>query len=192
LGPARDRVRHDGRVRRTVPLVALWLAAGAAATTVAWWGVSTVSEQLAGSNSHPAPLSAEDIREELAAAPTATSTTVVPAPATSTSTSSTLPTTATTTVTSPPPVTTVPATTTVPTAPQPVTRSYDLVGGSATLRFSPTGVTVVVATPAPGFTVDVTGSHSSGVRVEFEGDDHRSRVEGWWDDGPRDEVREEG
>ena len=65
------------------------------------------------------------------------------------------------------------------------TRSYDLVGGTATLRFSPSGVTVVVATPGAGFTVDIGESHGGGARVEFESDDHRSRLDGWWDGGPR-------
>jgi len=178
-------------VRRTATFVALWFLAGAAATTVAWLGVSTVSEQLAGSGSHPAPLSAEEIRDELAAAPATTTTAVGPAP---TTTSTTPPVSGTTTVPTSVPATTVPVapTTTVPAAgAQPVTRSYDLVGGSATLRFTAAGVTVVVATPAPGFTVDVGESHDGGVRVEFEGDDHRSRLDGWWDGGPQDEVREE-
>jgi hypothetical protein len=29
------------------------------------------------------------------------------------------------------------------------------------------------------------------VRVEFENDSHRSRIEGWWDGGPQDRVREQ-
>ena len=62
MGRAGWRPGHDGAVRRTATFVALWFLAGAAATTVAWLGVSTVSEQLAGSGSHPAPLSAEEIR----------------------------------------------------------------------------------------------------------------------------------
>ena len=153
--------------------------------------MSTVSEQLTGSRSHPAPLSAEEIRDELAAAPAPTTTA---APPVATSTTTTPQVGSGTTVTTIPPGTTVPVapTTTVPVAaPAPVTRSYDLVGGNATLRFSAAGVTVVVATPAPGFTVDVGESHDGGVRVEFEGEDHRSRLDGWWDGGPQDEVREE-
>ena len=182
MGRAGAGVRHDDMVRRTATLVALWFAAGVAATAVAWWGVSTVSEQLAGSGAHPAPLTAEDIREELAAAST---TTTPAAPATTTTTS----------VPTQPPVTTTTApvapATTVPAGAQPVTRSYDLVGGSATVRFSPSGVTVVVATPAPGFTVDVESAHDGGVRVEFEGEDHESRLDAWWDGGPQDEVSED-
>ena len=48
-----------------------------------------------------------------------------------------------------------------------------------------------MATPKPGFTVDIGDSHDGGVRVEFENDDHRSRLDGWWDGGPQDEVRED-
>jgi hypothetical protein len=65
------------------------------------------------------------------------------------------------------------------------------VGGTASLRFSATGVTVLSASPAPGFTVDIGDSHSGGKRVEFERDGHRSRLDAWWDGGPQDEVRED-
>lgn len=120
---------------------------------------------------------------------------MIPAPTTSTMTTPTTTTTArpggssaTTSTTQPvsPPPTTAP-----PAAAQPVTRSYDLEGGTTTLQLTPTGVTVVVATPAPGFTVEISDSHSGGKRVEFESDDHRSRVDAWWDGGPQDEVRED-
>jgi hypothetical protein len=178
-------------MRRTIGLVALWFAAGAAAATVAWLGVSTVSDQLAGSGSHPDPLSAEEISAELAAEATSTSTTgtTLAGGAETTSTTSTLPAGAstTTTVAAPPP----PPPSEAPSA-APVTRSYDLVGGRTTLRFSPTGVTVVVATPAAGFTAEIESSHDGGVRVEFESESHRSRVDAWWAGGPQDEVREEG
>ena len=66
-----------------------------------------------------------------------------------------------------------------------------MVGGTATLRFSAAGVTVLTATPKPGFSVDTSSTHGNGVRVEFESDDHRSRVDAWWDGGPQDEVRED-
>lgn len=71
-------------------------------------------------------------------------------------------------------------------------RSYALVGGTATLRFEPGRVSVVAAEPAQGFTVKVEGNGTDEVRVEFENDEHRSRVDGWWEDGPRDQVDEDG
>jgi hypothetical protein len=58
------------------------------------------------------------------------------------------------------------------------------------VRFSPTGVTVLVATPKPGFTAEVEGE-GSGVKVEFESETHKSRLDAWWDGGPRAEVRED-
>ena len=175
-------------MRRTVGFVVLWFAAGAAATTVAWLGVATVSDQLAGSGSHPDPLTGDEIAAELAAGPSTTTTAL---PDATTSTTVVSPIDGTTTTTTTPTTVAPPATTVAPPPVQPIRRSYDLDGGTATLRFSRTGVTVDVATPAPGFTVEISESHDGGVRVEFESDDHRSRLDAWWDGGPRDEVREE-
>jgi hypothetical protein len=176
-------------VRRTLTFVALWLAAGAAATTVARLGVSSVGDELAGNASHPAPLSAEEITAEVAAGSTST-TSGAPSTEATTSTAPSDPG-ATTSATASTVTTTPTTTTTRPPAAVSTTRSYDLVGGNVTLRFSPSGVTVVVATPAPGFSVELGDSHGSGAKVEFEGEEHKSQVEGWWDDGPQDEVREE-
>ena len=164
--------------------VALWLLAGAAAATVAWLGVSSVSDELAGSSSHPDPMSAEEIRAQVAAAPSTTSSTptsTVAVPVTTTTTSGATPTTQQPGVTS----------TTIARSVAATTRSYDLIGGTVTLRYSPAGVSVVVATPAPGFSVELGDSHDTGKKVEFEGEGHKSQVEGWWDGGPQDEVREE-
>jgi hypothetical protein len=65
-------------------------------------------------------------------------------------------------------------------------------GGVVTLSFSPAGVDVVGATPNEGFTVDSEPEHGNGVKVEFESDAHRSRVDAWWDGGPQVERREDG
>jgi len=178
-------------MRRTLGFVLLWFLAGAAATTVAWLGVSTVSDQLAGSGSHPDPLSSDEIQSEVAAdeGPDVTTTTTAPVAPTSTTTAA--PVVRTTPTTAAPVVQPQTPTTAPPAAAEPITRSYDLEGGTATLRFSPSGVTVVVATPAPGFTVDIGESHDGGKRVEFESSDHRSRLDAWWDGGPQDEVRED-
>jgi hypothetical protein len=173
-------------VCRSAAFVVLWFVAGAVATTVAWLGVSTVSEQLAGSGSHPDPLSAEEIAAQRAQG---TSTTVPPdgPGATTTTEPTTGPgSTAVEATTS----TTGTTATTSPASPN-VLRSYELVGGDATLRFSASGVLVVVATPAPGFSVEIDDAHDGGARVEFEGEDHTSRLDAWWDGGPQDEVREE-
>jgi len=73
-----------------------------------------------------------------------------------------------------------------------VVRTYNLVGGSATLRFEPGKVTVVWANPNPGFRAEIDDRDGGGVRVRFDGDSHRSQVEAWWDGGPQDRVEESG
>jgi hypothetical protein len=73
-----------------------------------------------------------------------------------------------------------------------VVRTYNLVGGSATLRFEPGKVTVVWANPNPGFRADVDDRDGGGVRVRFDGESQRSQVEAWWDGGPQDRVEEDG
>lgn len=69
-------------------------------------------------------------------------------------------------------------------------RSYQVVGGSVTLRFSPAKVEVVSVSPNPGFRVEIEDEGYE-LRVDFESETHRSRVKGWWENGPRDEVKEE-
>jgi hypothetical protein len=192
-------------MRRAVTFGIAWLTAAVIAAVIAWQGVGVVDEQV--TDDRPAPLQAAEVAAALAAATTSTAPATEP-PAGHPGTSTTLPGGSTETVGSTP----LAAPTTATTAPNPApaavpptptttvpasapaaaeTRTYNLVGGSAALRFDDDGtVTVVWATPNAGFTVD-TGNEGSGVRVEFESDAHRSRVDGWWDDGPRDEVREE-
>lgn len=72
-------------------------------------------------------------------------------------------------------------------------RSYSVVGGSVTLRFSPGKVEVVSVQPNPGFTVDIEGDGTAEASVRLESETHESRVKGWWEagHGPRDEVRED-
>jgi hypothetical protein len=204
---------QDGGVRRTVPFIAAWFAAGVAAVLLASAGVAMVSRQVTGSR--PAPLSADEVREELAdeegnpptTAEGATTTTTTTSPTSPTSlTSPTSPsstpgtsgpgTTGGSPVSTVPPVTTTPpptdGTTTTTPPPTAINRTYDLVGGTTTLRFTSAGVTVLTAVPAAGFSVEIDDdTHGNGVRVEFESDDHRSRVDAWWEGGPRDEVRED-
>lgn len=193
-------------MRKTVPYVAAWFVAGVAAVAVASLGVSMVGRQVTGSR--PAPLSAEQVREELAStgdepgagdttttAPPGPTVTAGPATTSTTTGGGGSPTTAPTAGGASGPGSPDGVTTTTTAAPPPpaaaTTRTYKLVGGTATLRFSAERVTVVVATPKAGFSVDVSESHGDGARVEFEGEDHRSRVDAWWDGGPQDEVREE-
>lgn len=182
-------------MRRTVLYLAGWVAVGVTAVTLATVAVSMVGNQVTGDR--PPALSVDEVRAELAGGATAsesittrpssgspdftpgeTETSPTAKPSTSTPTSSST-------------VTTAPGSnTSTPSAP-PSIRSYTLEGGTATLRFAASGVTVQEATPRPGYSVEVEATHDTGVRVEFRSDDHRSRVTGWWENGPRDEVDED-
>lgn len=71
------------------------------------------------------------------------------------------------------------------------TRTYILKGGTASLRFSPTGVEVVIADPLAGYSLSVEPEHGNGLKVEFRKEDRRSRVEAWWENGPQERVHEE-
>jgi hypothetical protein len=168
-------------VRRPGLLIAAGVAAGVLAVALAMAAVSRVGNQVTGDR--PAPLSAEQVREELAVETSTSSpgTTSTVAPGeTTTSTTIAPPTTAAAPTTLAPPTTLSPS----------ETRTYPLRGGTATLRFSPAGVTVVVANPNPGYSVEVEPTHGNGVEVSFEGDGRRSKVEAWWDGGPREQVDE--
>lgn len=188
-------------MRRTLGLAALWLVAAAVAGLVAWQGVAVVGDQV--TDERPAPLAASEIEARLAEAsatstePPASSTTSTTTPPTTTSppasptTGPTGPSPSTTGAQPPPPTTAAPPPPPPSTAPPTETRTYNLVGGTATLRFSPAGVEVVFANPAPGFIAEVGHGDGNGIRVEFEADHHESRVDGWWDGGPVDRVRED-
>jgi hypothetical protein len=181
-------------VRKIIVYVAAWFAAGLGAVALASAGVAVVGNQVTGSR--PPPLSADEVRSELAAdaapttaAPDATTSTTVPGadvpPATNASPA-----------TSPAslPAASPPATASPPTTNPPVpseARTYVLTGGTTTLQFDPSGVKVLVASPNAGYSVEIDPTHDNGIRVEFRSDAHRSRVDGWWDDGPRDDVEEE-
>lgn len=188
MGAGQPVRRHHGLVRRAPLLVVGWLAAGAAAVAAASAGVAMVSDQV--TESRPAPLNATEVAQGLADQTQGTTSTTSPT-AGGTATTETTPSTS-------PPVTTANPSTPPTTAPPPPTttppatvRTYSLVGGTATLRFSSSGVTVVTASPNAGFDVEVEPEHGNGVKVEFEREGHKSRVSGWWEGGPRDEVREE-
>lgn len=185
-------------MRRSVLLVAAWLGAGAAAVVLATAGVSMVGNQVTGSR--PSPLSADEVRRELEASEPSSTATGSTDPSTTTTSLATPAgadaTTSTTvrsgTVTTRPgtsPTTAPPAATTTTAEPVEL-RTYSLVGGTATLRFAPSGVSLVDAVPAAGFSTEIEPTHTNGIRVEFENEGHRSRVEGWWDGGPRDATEE--
>jgi hypothetical protein len=188
-------------VRRLVTFAVAWLLAAVAATTAAWQGVALVTHEV--TDERPAALGASDIEAALddasdtsimttssATASATTSATGAGAGSGSTSTTAGTPGTSGTG-----PVTTTRPSgsgTTTTTALDAVaeTHTYTLIGGTTTLRFSPAGVSQVVSTPNPGFEVK-TEPEGGGLRVEFESDSHRSRIDAWWDDGPRVRPRED-
>jgi hypothetical protein len=183
-----------------------WALAAAAALAVAWQGVGVVTNQV--TEDRPAALSAAEVRDRLDETTTSTTSTTTTTAVTTTTTITAGGSAATTSPTSVPggspattsvptttattaPATATTATTTAPPGPSEETRTYNLVGGSVSLRFAPSGVTVVWANPNAGFDVSQEPEQLNGVKVEFRSETHRSRVDGWWDGGPQDRVREE-
>lgn len=188
-----------------------WALATAAAVAVAVQGVGFVGREV--TDRRPAALSVEDVRAALRdgepGGPTATSTT--------TSSSTTVvtggPAGPTTTVARPATGTRAPSgsgvasggsgstgsgtsggssgTGTPSPAPSSTTRTYTLVGGSASVRFEPGKVTVLWATPNSGYEVDVETYAPDRVEVRFRSQTHESELTAWWDGGPRDAIEEE-
>lgn len=190
--------------RRALGPVAAWVVAAVVAVAVASWGVALVGRSV--TDSRPAPLSASQVDERLAAAsasttvagaePTTTApvdagTLVPPASAGPSTTPAPPPSGAGPATTAAPPPVVAPATTAAP-PPAGETRTYQTTGGSATLRFEASGVTLVFANPAQGFEVETEPEHGNGLRVKFEGEGHESRIDAWWDGGPQDRVEESG
>jgi hypothetical protein len=139
--------------------------AAAVAAGVAWAGIGVVGDQV--TDDRPAPLSAAEVASRLdEPAPGTTE----PGPGSTTATSA--------------PSAGAPSTTIGG-----ETKTYDLTGGSVSVRFSPSGVTLLWAWPHDGFEVDTDADDR--VRVEFESDTHESRLEAWWQGGPRQEVEED-
>ena len=182
-------------MRPGVVLAAAWVLATAVAVAVAVQGVGFVGREV--TDQRPRALSVDQVREALRAGEAA-------APATSTTSSST------TTVPSPSPSLTPPTTARPPAgtpaaprassgagSPPPTvtsvatTRTYTLVGGSASIRFEPGKVTVQWATPNSGYEVDVETYAADRVEVRFRSEVHESELTAWWDGGPRDQVDEE-
>jgi hypothetical protein len=154
-------------MRRFVTFTVAWLLAAVAATTAAWQGVALVTDEV--TDNRPAALAASDVQERLDAGSTTTTagagspTTTAPPPSTTTTTSA------------------------VPSE----SHTYHLTGGTTTIRFSPTEVIATLTSPNPGFSLKKSEAEGTGWRVEFESDDHRSRIDARWDNGPVVAPRED-
>jgi hypothetical protein len=68
-------------------------------------------------------------------------------------------------------------------------RTYNLAGGSATVRFEGGRARLLWATPRPGFRLESSGD-SEEVDVRFRSEAHESRLRAYWDNGPQDETEE--
>lgn len=175
-----------------------WLAATAIAVGVAYAGVSAVAGRVVDPLPGAIGLPDTATPTDAATASTEPSPTVrtTPSPTTSPPGTSQSPSPAEEPATEPPlPTADPPDTTTSPAAPdvtpEAEVRSYALVGGRATLRYEPGRVTVVSATPAQGYAVDVEGDGTAEVTVDFDSEEHRSRLRGRWEDGPEERIEED-
>jgi hypothetical protein len=156
-----------GPVRRILTFGLVWLAAAVVATVVAWQGVGLIDDQVTGDR--PLTLTAAEVDAALADARTGTTTASPSDPST------------------PATETTGPGATASTLGPE-ESHTYRLTGGTTTLRFTPAGVTMVSATPEQGYQVRNGSGDGNGWRVEFEGAAGRSRIDAWWDGGPRTRI----
>jgi hypothetical protein len=195
-------------VRTRAAAVLLWLAATVAATLLVSAGVGAIRDTTRVDElvARPPATTADTVPatgEPSAATPSTTA--PLPLPPTTRPPSTAAPSVAPTTAPPGPPPTAAPPTaappTTAPpsTAPpttgpppvEPVTLTIPSEGGSATIRFAPDAVTVLAATPAAGYAAKVSPQGSTAVRVEFESEERRSRIDASWNGGPVSEVRED-
>ncbi|WP_414495711.1 hypothetical protein [Streptomyces sp. CRN 30] len=185
-------------MRRGLVHVLAWLLATGAAVTLSWWGVHTVMSGTAYDPPRALPITAGDARagasEELG------SSTATPAPSPSTGepgaerTSAPPP---SPSAPSPPPAT---ATAPAPAAPDPAptptptdsgrVEGYDTEGGRVVFSLDETYATLVSATPAAGWSMQVWKTETW-IRVEFAaGADRVSVFCTWHDSAPRVDIND--
>lgn len=174
---------HTAVMRSKSFLAVVWALATLVAVAIVWQSLGFVSTRTededaagGGATSVLTPVTGPSGGE-----PAGTST-----PTTPTTTGGSDPGTATTATTSPTASTTVGAG--VPA--DAVDQTFELVGGTAVVRYSSTGVTVLYAVPANGYQAEVE-PEGTGMKVEFRSESHRSRVDVWWNNGPQHSVDEE-
>ncbi|MFK4110706.1 hypothetical protein [Streptomyces sp. NPDC002176] len=165
-------------MRRGLVHVLAWLLATAAATTLSWWGVHTVMAGTAYDPPRAVPITAAEAAAHASTRP--------PAPPTPTPRRPTPTPRRTTPPPSPTPTRTTPAPT--PTPPPPTTpsgdvKAYDTGGGRAVFDLGPVSATLVSATPATGWSMQVFKTETW-IRVEFSRSTDRVTVFCDWHDGP--------
>jgi hypothetical protein len=201
-------------MRRTTGLLFGWLVVTAAAVALALAAVGLVTHSV--TENRPASLSASAVADALKASlkgttgPTTTTTTATTALTGSTTPTTAGPTTTTrpeprSTTTRPVPTAAVTRPATTPTTSKPTDehddtspppaparaedRTYNLVGGSAAVRFEGGRARLLWATPRPGFRLESSGDEDQ-VDILFLSDGHESRLRAYWDNGPKAEVEE--
>lgn len=165
----------------------LWLLGTVVAATIAWQSLQLVSASTDGSAAPASPGPSAGPTDTADSTSTTGSTNTDSANTTDSAESNTAPgDSSDVTATASSSSTTVPGS---GSETEPVEQTFDLVGGRTAISFSPDRIEVLWATPAPGY----SGEHhaeGSGVEVEFRNGERRSKIEAWWDDGPRFEKRE--
>ena len=174
---------------RRVLLFATWLAGTLLATAVVYEAVHMVAGQVTELHADALPQAGVGQAVKPTAAPSLAPTATAPA-ATPTAPSSppgeSLPSGAT------PPVTGTGSASTPPAQPND-TRTFSLVGGTASVTCSGSQITVNWATPNGGYEVEIDSSSGGGtIEVRFRSDTHESRLEAWCSGGHvQSSIREE-
>lgn len=152
---------------------ALWLAATAATGAVAWGAVRLAGEQTAEQAVHPMTVrQVEALASGTTAMATTTSTRPAPASTSSTGPASTTTTTSATTTAAP-----ATSTSTSTTDGAPILAARQTRGGTVVVSLQGGRLSLVSATPAPGYSVEIVESGPDVVVVAFEGaEDDEVRV----------------
>jgi hypothetical protein len=72
----------------------------------------------------------------------------------------------------------------------PIDETYQLIGGTVSVRYENATARVLWATPAPGFEVENEGGDDATVDIRFSNDDHESRLRAFWNNGPQHTIEE--
>jgi cytoskeletal protein RodZ len=187
-----------GQMRRILGLGVAWLGATVLSVLIASAAVAGIRDRVVETpeaigapttTTVAVPTGATTSSSAPATTSTSTSTTAAPTtePPETTVTTIVESGTSTTTTTAPP------ETTTTTTAPPTLTRkTYSLVGGTVVIDIGDGGVWVVSAVPNSGFYSEVDNKGPDEVKVEFEGNDHKSTFKAYFEDGELKVSKDEG
>jgi hypothetical protein len=118
----------------------------------------------------------------------AVTTTTGPASAASETTVTTLASASTTAAPAPAATTSPTTTTAAPTGTPPFTKSYQSAGGSITVDWNGTSLSLLAVQPADGYTAEIEDQASARIRVRFRSDGGDSRIEIRADNGQVEEI----